>query len=189
MQEIQGRDYDGTRFHVYRARAPNEWIRKDSFKEESLADTKKSICDFFIHSDNGVIRIAIHNFPSDIIDERIPPIAQIARWQRQFDFLQAEESHTIQQAFNGYAGLKFKGVGIMDNKDTMMLGWSLQLGKEHYQMLSHPRNPTDHDLYREMRADITIKVTGPKELMENHEDAIIAFARSFELIREIPSRS
>lgn len=188
MQEMQGRDYQGTRFYVYRARVPQDWIRKDSLKEESLTDTKKSICEFFINTDEGIIRIAIHNFPSDAIEERIPPIAQTARWQRQFEQLQAEESSTLQQAFNGYAGLKFKGIGIIDQKETMMLGWSLQIGKEHYQMLSHSKNPADHDLYREMRADITIKATGPKELMENHEEEIIAFARSFELIREIPSR-
>jgi hypothetical protein len=189
MQEIKGRDYHGARFYVYRARVPLNWIRKDPLAEESLTDTTKSLCEFFIPGNEGFIRIAIHNFPSNTLDERIPPMAQIARWQRQFDPLQAEESSTLPQAFNGYIGLKFKGIGLMDGTNTMMLAWSLQLGKEHFQMLSNPKNPADHNNFREMRADVTIKATGPKSLMEDHEEEIIAFARSFELIKEIPSRS
>lgn len=188
MQEIKGRDYHGKRFYVYRARAPLSWIRKDTFPEESLTDTKKSICEFLIVDNGEIIRIAIHNFPSNNIEECIPPAAQVARWQRQFELLLPEESGTEPQAFSGYHGLKFKGIGKIEQTDTMMLGWSLQMGKEHYQVLSHPKNPADTDLYREMRADVTIKATGPKELMETYEDEIIAFARSFELIGEIPSR-
>lgn len=188
MQEMKGRDYNGKRFDVYRARAPLNWIRKDTLAEESLTDTKKSICEFFIHDNGEVIRITLHNFPSNTLDERIPPTAQVARWQRQFELLLPEESGITPQAFSGYQGLKFQGVGTLDQTDSMMLGWSLQLGKEHYQALTHPKNPADNDLYREMRADVTIKATGPKELMESHEEEIIAFARSFELIKEIPLR-
>lgn len=188
MQEIKGRDYQSKRFNVYRARIPLNWIRKDSLAEESITDTTKSICEFFITGNNGFIRIAIHNFPSDALEERIPTSAQIARWERQFEQLLPEESSILSQAFNGYSGLKFKGVGYLEQKDTMMLGWSLQIGREHYQMLSHPRNPANYELFREMRADVTIKATGPKELMEEYEEIIVEFARSFELIKEIPSR-
>lgn len=189
MQEIKGRDYDHKRFNVYRARVPLSWVRKDSLADESLTDTKKSICEFFIIDDKGIIRITIHNFPSNTLEERIPPAAQVARWERQFDLLLPEESVLLPQAYNGYSGLKFKGVGMIDQKETMMLGWSLQIGQEHFQMLSHPKNPANNDLYREMRGDVTIKATGPKDIMEEHEEAISSFARSFELIQEIPSRS
>lgn len=195
MQEIKGRDYDGHRFSVYRARAPVDWIRKDTFPEESLTDTKKSICEFFIPHGSESIRISIHNFPSDSIDQRIPPAAQVGRWQRQFEILQPEESGIVPQAFSGYSGLKFKGVGRLkpegnteaEAQDTMVIGWSLQIGKDHYGALSQPPEPSDSNLYREMRADVTIKAQGPKDLMQQHEEEINAFARSFELIEEIPS--
>lgn len=189
MQEIKGRDYNGKRFLVYRARVPLDWIRKDSLAEESLTDTKKSIVEYYIMHNSDFIRIAIHNFPSDTLEERIPPMVQIARWERQFDHLLPEESSNQPQAFNGYSGLKFKGTGTLDQKDTMMLGWVLQIGKEHYPMLTHAKNPENNDLYREMRADVTIKAVGPKELMEEHEEEINQFTRSFELIKEIPSRT
>ena len=191
MQEIKGRDYDGKRFNVYRIRAPLSWIRRDALPEESLLDTKKSICEFLITENDEIIRIAIHNFPSEEIEQRIPPNAQIARWQRQFEILQPEGTVTIPQAFSGYNGLKFKGTGKINkaNSESIMLGWALQLDKEHYRMLSHPSTPAENNLYREMRADVTIKATGPKELMEMHEEEINHFARSFELIEEIPSRT
>ncbi|HEV8052878.1 MAG TPA: hypothetical protein VGP47_10320 [Parachlamydiaceae bacterium] len=203
MQEIKGRDYDGHRFNVYRVRAPNYWIRKDSFPEESLTDTKKSICEFLIPQGNESIRISIHNFPSESIDQRIPPGAQVARWQRQFEIIYPEESSTSPQAFSGYSGLKFKGVGRLKpeakdhkakdqdqdpkNQDITVIGWTLQLGKDHYRTLSHLPKPSENNLFREMRADVTIKVVGPKDLMQEHEEEIIAFARSFELIEEIPT--
>jgi hypothetical protein len=67
-----------------------------------------------------------------------------------------------------------------------MIGWSLQLDKEHYRTLAPPTPASQENLYREMRADVTLKATGPKETMEKHEEGIINFARSFELIEEIP---
>lgn len=189
MQEIKGRDYEGTRFPVYRVRVPTSWVRKDSLPNESLKDTTKPICEFLILNGPETIRIAIHNFTSENMDHRIPPAAQIARWQHQFDFLSPSESHTSQQAFSGFTGLKFKGVGSLNHVATMMLGWSLQMGNEHYRMLRYPRKATDTNVYQEMRADVTIKAVGPVSFMEEKEEEITHFARSFELIEEIPSRS
>jgi hypothetical protein len=186
-QEIQGRDHEGKRFNVYRAKVPDEWIRRDSFAGESLSDTKKPICEFLISEGDQFIRITIHNFPSNTMEERIPSIAQIARWKKQFEILVSEESGVIPQAFNGYNGLKFKGIGKFNENNRMVLGWSLQMGKEHYRTLSNPSNPQQSALYQEMRADVTIKAVGPIELMESHENEINTFARSFELIEEIPS--
>lgn len=71
----------------------------------------------------------------------------------------------------------------------MVLGWSLQLSPEHYRMLSHPSSAENEDKYQQMRADVTIKAVGPKALTEKHRTKIMAFARSFELIEEIPVRS
>lgn len=186
MQEIQGRDYDGKRFEVYRVRVSPDWIRRDPLPNESLSDTTKALCEFLIKDEGGIIRIAIHNFPSESIDQRIPPAAQVARWRQQFEKLLPSDSYTAPQAFSGYSGLLFKGVGTLNGQEMAVLGWSLQIAPEHYRSLSYAPKPEMQPLYREMRADMTIKATGPKTVMQLHEDEISRFARSFELIEEIP---
>jgi hypothetical protein len=185
MQEIKGRDYEGKRFDVYRVRVPPSWVRRDALPDQSLSDTTQPLCEFLISGTSDSIRITLHNFPTDRLTESIPPTAQVFRWQRQFEELIPEESTITPQAFSGYNGLKFKGVGRLNKKDSMMLGWALQISQEHYQALTRSNTP----LFREMRGDITIKAVGPKELMEQKEEEIHTFARSFELIEEIPSRS
>lgn len=192
MFDIHDRDH---RF-LYRARMPESWISRDPLHDETLTDTTKAICEFIIRDDNdhngngrnNLIRISIHNFPSDTMEDRIPPAAQVSRWQRQFDTL-PNTSTITPQAFSGYSGLLFSGKGILQGKETMMLAWSLQLAPEHYRALAHPSTPEETAIFRQMRADITIKAVGPQPLMEKHQASIAAFARSFELIEEVPSRS
>lgn len=186
-QIISGRNYGERRFPVYRVRVPNGWVRRDILPEEPLTDTTKPIVEFLIPGGTEHIRISIHNFPSDTIEQRIPPSGQVARWQRQLHELVATESHTMPQAFGGFVGLAYRGVGKLNQVDMMILGWTLQIGDVHYRMLSS--SSQNSNLYREMRADVTIKAVGPKNLMESMEEDILAFARSFELIEEIPSRS
>src|SRR5689334_15457445 len=67
---------------IYRAVIPLEWMRLDPDKESDNSDTTQAIVEFKIHSDDEVIRVTVHNFPSDNIKDRIPPSAQIARWQK-----------------------------------------------------------------------------------------------------------
>lgn len=179
-QEIKGR----AGLALYRARVPEAWIRRDPLPKEPLNDTTKAICEYIIDDASGLIRIAIHNFPTDTIEQRIPPPAQVVRWQRQFTSLSPNDYSIIPQAFNGYEGLLFKGSGQQKDKEAMVIGWSLLLAPEHYRMLS-----TQSDKFREMRSDVTIKATGPVASMSVHEDDIVQFARSFELIEEIPLRS
>ena len=180
---------------IYRARIPSEWIRRDPLPEEQLADTTKAICEFIIYrpGSEDLIRITIHNFPSDKIEDRIPPSAQIARWQRQFELLLPHCSNKTAQAFSGYLGLMFIGSGILNGKETTMVGFSMQLAPEHYRTLSHPlaleSSPIDAETRLQMRSDVTIKAVGPKQSMNEHQDAIINMARSFELIDEIPHRT
>lgn len=182
LHEINGRDHQP----LYRIRAPESWIQRDPLPNESLTDTTKAICEFIIRESDEIIRIAIHNFPSEIIQERIPPEQQVFRWKNQFELLIPESSSTIPQAFSGYSGLLFEGIGILKGKSTMMLSWALQLAPEHYQILVHYSQMPNE---KSMRADITIKAVGSLPLMKKHREAIIAMGRSFELIEEIPSRS
>lgn len=182
-QSILGRDENTslTRDNLYRIRVPKQWKRLDSPLGESLQDTKKSLCEFFIEEDNEKIKIAIHNFPSRNMDDRIPPMAQISRWKRQFDTIDPVRQLTTPQSFSGFVGFLYEGDGTIEDKDNTIMGWTMQVGMEHYRILSGPDFPI------QMRADITIKVTGPRDMISKHRDAIISFSRSFELIEEIPA--
>ena len=186
-QSIHGRNAD--KEFVYRVKTPFEWTRRDPLPTESLADTTKPLCEFFICEGLHKIRITIHNFPSNHLKERIPPSAQIARWQHQFQTLNPEECSVIPQAFSGFSGLLFQGTGMMNGALTTVLGWSMQLAPEHYQTLYYPETSDEKKRYEQMRADFTIKVVGPEELMKKHSRTLMAFARSFELIEDIPLRS
>lgn len=182
VDKIPGRYQEQSNQPLYRVKTPTNWIRRLPLPEESLVDTTKSIADFFIYDDDQMIRIAIHNFSTETIEERIPPNAQVARWQTQFSSLDPEQTNVIPQAFSGFVGLRLTATGTLDEKEMTVIAWSLQLAPEHYQTLtlkesSHP----------ERRADVTIKAAGPVTMMRRHDKDIIAFARSFELIEEIPS--
>lgn len=185
VQIVMGRDgQDHERQPIYRLRTPLSWIRRDPLPNDSLKDTKKSLVDFFIHDNDGIIRIAIHNFPSQAIEERIPPSAQIGRWKKQFDTVNASLTQTIPQSFNGYVGLLLSLIGTQNQQEQFLLAWTLQLADQHYRTLA---NLEPNALQN--RADITIKATGPLSLFEKYRDQIVSSARSFELIDEIPQRN
>lgn len=162
---IKGREPEN--ITLYRIKIPETWTMEEG--EIPLTDTRLPICT--LSKDN--IRITIHNFPVENLEERIPPSAQVSRWAKQLG--PEAETATIPQSFNGYKGILFEG-----KHENATLAWSLQLGQEHFQNLFHPRFP------KQMRADITIKAIGPKEVMEANRKEIVKIARSFELIEEIP---
>lgn len=187
MQEINGRDNGDvtlSRPAIYRVRAPKEWIRHDPPAEESLIDTKKALCEFTIPNSTGAVRITIHNFPSENIDSRIPPGAQVARWKRQFTSLDASTVSIIPQAHGGFSGLLFEGTGTIANEEVSVMGWAMQLAPTHYHSVSSLMND---NTIQQTRADYTIKISGPRTLVAQHRKDIIAFARSFELIQELPA--
>jgi hypothetical protein len=195
VHEINGRDEGNsnlTRFKIYRAKVPETWTRQDPAAHISIADTTKSLCEFLIPcEDNQQIRISIHNFPSKQIEERIPPAAQINRWKQQFTLLNSTNVSVIPQAYGGFVGYRFEGSGLMNDKETMVLAWAMQLAPEHFSTLTlHLNyNSEKETSLKQMRADYTIKASGPTFLMEKHRHAIINFANSFELIEEIPTSS
>ena len=186
-QEIKGRDYEGVRFSVYRARIQENWIRHDPLENESLLDTKKPLCEFIIKEEGGVIKIAIHNFPVDNLENKIPPRAQVARWQRQFESIIPESVLITPQVFNGYSGLLFKGEGVINKTPLQVVAWALQISPRHFKTLLLADDVEKENLYKEMRADVTLKASGPIELMDKYYDRLVHFAHSFELIEEIPS--
>ena len=181
--EILGRETSPSsdRHPLYRIKGPASWIHIIPPESESLIDTTKALTEFLIQDDGSTIRITIHNFPSEKIESRIPPIAQIARWKQQFSHLDPMSIVVSPQSYSGFVGLFFEGSGTINHEPTTVMGWSMQLDPNHYRTLSHPA------YLPQLRSDVTIKAVGPKNLMAKHYASIYAFARSFELIDEIPA--
>lgn len=187
-QEICGRDEENhDRSPIYRVRVPASWTRNDPAKDASNSDSTTPLCEFFIPGEDGQrIRITIYNFPTEELDTRIPPEAQVARWRGQFPILNSANMTTIAQSFSGFSGLLFEGAG----EDLSVMGWAMQMAPEHLSVLGSSGSSlsaAEAYQHKQMRADFTIKATGPKMLVAKNRKAIIAFARSFELIEEIPS--
>lgn len=185
QQCFKGRDNGQSRERplLYRALVPSHWIRQDPLEIESIADTTKAICEFYIHEGHESIRLTIHTFPITQDNMRIPPQAQITRWKRQFEELDPIATHTLPDAHGGFSGLFFEGQGILQGNATTVLGWSMQLASIYERQLSQGKNPLD--LHK--RADYTIKASAPPHLMTQHRSEIVAFAHSFELIDELPA--
>lgn len=160
---------------LYRAKVPLGWNRQSPLSTDSLSDTTKAIEEFT--TAEGNLRIVIHNFPSDMLEDRIPPQAQINRWKQQFSFLNVEDVVVAPQARGGFSGLFFSASGVREGRPYSILAWSMQLAPEHYRQLC----------CRQMRADYTIKAMGSPILIDKHREEIEAFASSFELIQEIPT--
>ena len=179
-QEIAGRD---ERLPIYRARVPTEWERKDADASDPLLDTMQPLCEFIIRKGEQQILITIHNFPTTTIKERVPVGAQISRWKRQFSSLEELTESVHPQSFGGFAGLVFYGEGKIKEIPQAMLAWAMQLPPEHFlEFLSNDKKSN-----AQMRADYTIKAVGDPSLLSDCREEITAFARSFELIEEIPS--
>lgn len=196
LQEISGRDEgkqvngDYLRFMVYRSKAPLTWQRCDPQQNASIADTTKPLCEFVIKDGTEIVRITIHNFPTIKAEERIPPGAQVARWKRQFTELDPTSVTVSPQSYGGFAGLFFEGSGMLSGEQKTVMAWSMQLAPEHYSTLSYLIDTSDSlqekEHLKQVRSDYTIKAVGPTPLMEKHRHSLIVFARSFELIDEIP---
>lgn len=184
-QLIAGRNFDTSldRPMLYRALVPAQWIRQDPPANESLMDTTRSICEYYIRENQQTIRLTIHTFPVLPNSIRIPPQAQTARWKKQFDTLDPLATHSQADSHGGFCGLFFEGQGILHGELTKVMGWSMQLASCYDQQLCQSSQPVDCC----KRADYTIKVSGPPAFMDQHRADILAFAQSFELIEELPS--
>lgn len=182
-QTISGRDRGGesglVRYPLYRVKTFPNWKRLDPSPLTSNLDTRQPIVEFWI---DGQIHVTIHNFPSDSMDTRIPPRAQVERWKKQMltddndDFVERPVS------FAGFAGFFFEG----EDKDKMTIAYALKLDDRHYQSLRSHRQPHNEAFLKQMGSDVTIKAVGPIQAMMKYREDLIAFSESFELIQEIP---
>ena len=183
-QEFNGRDEviaygQKVRRPVYRAQVPVGWQRIDPMENESLLDTMKPIVSFTIDEE---ITLMVHTFPTHSLEERIPPEAQVQRWQGQLKGVTAQVAKVAQ---DGFAGLYLEGF----TEKGAVRAWSLQLDMQHYQTLHFLATTVEEEEhYQQMAADYTLKVFGPSDKLDKHRIAIDLFANSFELIQDIPSR-
>lgn len=184
-QTILSRDegIPSQRIPLYRAKVPNSWQRKDPLATESLVDTRLPICEFLIQGGEETIRITVHSFTYPDQNSRIPPSAQLHRWQRQFDKLDPAEVSISPISQGGFYGLKINAQGFINQKLIALKGWGMQLASDYYRLLSGE----DSFINRQKKSDYTIKASGPAALMHQHGRDIDAFASSFELIEELPS--
>lgn len=163
-QEILGRDEGSVRRPVYRAQVPDSWKREDPAPGQSISDTRLANVTFRC----GELVVYVHSFP-----QRIPPEAQVARWQRQL----GGATRVAREAHGGFAGLRVEGEGL--------LAWAMQLDGRLYQTLEQLGEEEEERLhFAQMASDYTIKATGP---VEEHRTDLERFARSFELIQAVPA--
>lgn len=167
---------------IYQTWTPNYWIRHDPLENESITDTKRSICEFLIEDGIEKIRITVHTFPFEDEKNRIPAQAQIGRWKRQFQELDFLSTRVLAESHSGFSGLLFEGEGLIDDKRTGVLGWSMQLASIYIRSI----NLQEDSLAPYKLADYTIKASGPPALLAKHRLDIIKFAHQFELIDELP---
>jgi hypothetical protein len=184
LQQICGRDEiisygQQVRRPLYQVKVPLEWIRIDPSENDSLLDTKKPLVTFIIHDQ---IRLVVHNFPTQSLEERILPAAQIERWASQ---LKGGSWRTERCGHDGFFGFYFEG----DVENKKVCAWSLQLDAELYQTLHFlAATVEEEEHFRQMAADYTIKLAGPSELIEKQREQIALFVSSFHLIQEIPPK-
>lgn len=184
LQHICGRDEildygHAMRRPLYQVKVPLAWKRVDPSESDSLLDTKKPIVTFIIEQN---LHLVVHNFPSQSIEERIDPSAQIERWAAQ---LKGGVWRSERVGHDGFSGFYFEG----NLESNRVCAWSLQLDAEHYQTLHFlAATVEEEEHYRQMGADYTVKVSGPAALIEKYKDEIALFVTSFQLIQEIPAR-
>ncbi len=183
---INGRGH--SKIAIYQITVPRAWVRRDPLPGDPIEDTTQALCEFIINDPEGIIRIAVHNFPTDVAETRIPPAAQVARWKQQLGSYKPGERVEGPIAFGGYGGLQFFGTGKKDEQEFRVIAMALQLGNDHFKNLSVPETSTKTLRYRQMRGDVTLKAQGPLSAMEKQREAILKAFLSFGLIDEIPSR-
>lgn len=177
-QVIASRDRGNAdeRMPLYRALVPDSWSRKDPQPSESILDTMLSNCEFFVDE----IRLTIHTFPFENEESRIPPQAQIARWKKQLKEPDLLSMQIVPEVHGGFIGLLFEGEGQLNERQEMIMGWSMQLAPEYCQKFVGEK-------HHAKKADYTIKAVGPSRTLNQHRQDIVQFAQSFELIDELPS--
>lgn len=176
-----------TRTAMYRGKIPSHWRRKDPLPTESIQDTTKALTEFYIGDlEEEKVYLTLFTFPAGNIEQRVPPVAQLERWKRQFEEFDPTSLVIEPRALGGFTGFSIHVTGLLKGQEKSLLGFSMQLAPIHVQTLQNKENASTNQ--KQMAADYTIKAVGPPSAISRWESEITLFANSFELIKEIPLR-
>lgn len=153
---------------IYRYERPVGWERLETHPQE-IEDTTKPLVAY----KKGELLLTIHNFPH----LPIPPMAQIERWKRQLPQFEGTITPT---SHGGYTGLLLEGGN--ETQGLIAAAFSLAEPCKHQIRWEEYFSPNDA---ADKTADCTIKITGPKNLLEQEREALLSLIHSFELIDEI----
>lgn len=167
---------------IYYAEVPVHWKSIPPSPEQNLQDTTLPIYTFLIGKEPS-IRLTVHTFPGYSLETRIPPETQIKRWEKQFQDPHADITKT---AHGGFGGYRIEAYNKHSKRPSALLGYSMQLNSQLFQILEIPHTEEEKEVFFEMRADYTIKAVGSPEMILRYRKEIDAFAESFELIDPIP---
>lgn len=184
-QAIAGRDapeLGGVRFPLYHVCVPVRWQRSDAAVTASVAATTEPLCRFEVVGEEGTIAVTVHNFPCDVITERVDPHLQVARWQRQLGESDPLYTKIVPVHGGGFVGLHLAA----RSSEAAVMAWAMQLAPEHFHAVSAGETPYNRHYCRQRKADYTVKAVGPPDSVDAAAADIAAFAASFELLRPLP---
>lgn len=167
---------------IYEIDFPKNWGASIT-NNESIDDTTLSLCHLILNENNEKITLAIHNFPTKSIDDRIPIKAQILRWINQLEQNEEIKNDEKNESFGGFCGIKYQGVGKIKGIKQKMIAWAMELPEETYHQLNFSSHSKEKLL--QMRSNYTLKVLGPEALVNKHQQTIEKIARSFRLIDDL----
>lgn len=154
---------------TYRAWVPSSWVDRVRYSKDHLEDT--TLPTLSLEWDD--VSVVFHPFPTAYKEQRIPPEAQIARWQRQT----GEEGFVEPISIGGFYGYRFEA-----GNEKAVLAFALALRGEHYQALTGSFLPREEHL----RSEYTVKAVGSKRALELLKSDIEGFVESIHLINPIP---
>ena len=165
---------------IYELVFPKDWTIVSRSRRDFPQDTTLPFFEAKIGDDQNSIRITLHYFPEPLANDKIKPIAQVRRWKTQFSSLDPLKDTIQPVSFNGFQGFKFEASGIQKGEETKVIAFALELGAEHALTLRRT-NPQSAAL-----ASVTIKAVGAPSLIDSHLADIISFAKSFQLVEDLP---
>lgn len=150
---------------VYQIEVPLEW----EVIYPSSQDLRNTMLPLLTCKIDSETLITFHNFPSDRLEKRIAPEAQITRWEKQIAW---KTTDLIPYTSQGFGGFRFEAIGDQE----AMIGYAMQLTPQLYRLLPHSMDT---------RSDWTIKATGNKNAIYRCQKKIDAMAESLELMEAI----
>lgn len=151
---------------IYQVKVPLDWAITYPKSSQDLKDTTLPLLTLQI---DGQITITFHNFPSQRIEERILPEAQVARWKKQ---IQIKQSDLSSYSIEGFGGFRLEASGIRDGKEEAVIAYAMQLTPQLYKLIDSI----------DKRSDWTVKAIGKPSAILTYRQKIDEFVESLEWV-------